>query len=216
MMARITLLSASARLASMSQQPTSQPSSATHRLRTSPRRRHPARLAMPGGAGFACSASSARRTPRQHIIRDGIVIPWDDTPRLALQQQASVESTRLVLSPLNGSGKAFPLIHHFLYTADDAMRRPTMTTPARCLPTQVRSLPGAVSAAIFKQNSDGTQSTFSHALVGNHVIVVAIDRTIAPATNVTEALLTSQVSCFLAGDCLAPVAPSPELLQAAT
>ena len=78
-------------------------------------------------------------------------------------------------------------------------------------------MPGAASAATFThRNSNGTHATYSHALIGNHVIVVAIDGTAAPVPNVSGALLTSQVGCFHAGDCLAPVAPSPELLQAAS
>ena len=186
---------------------------------------------MPGGAGGLCVqrlfGKGVHPEVARYIIRDGIVIPWDDTtPASLLQQQAEASEFNIVSSYrhwnwLDGESVS-PLVHHFLYTlTDDASAAsyhdhlfgpdavPTNQTPV--------SVPGAVSAATFSmQNSDGTQSTFSHALVGNHVIVVAIDRTIAPATNVTEALLTSQVTCFLAGDCLAPVAPSPELLQAAT
>jgi hypothetical protein len=107
-----------------------------------------------------------------------------------------------------------------LYTLPDAASAATYhdhlfgpdAAPADQTPTNV---PGAASAATFSQhNSNGTYATYSHALVGNNVVVVAIDGTALPVTGASESLLNSQVGCFQAGHCLAPVPPSPELLQA--
>ncbi len=185
---------------------------------------------LPGGAGGLCVqrlfGQGVHPEVARYIIRDGIVIPWDDTTHASLMQQQAeatqfnIESAYRHWNYLDGASGS-PIVHHFLYTLPDDAGAATyydyLFGPQDAPPNQVTiTVPGATSAATFStQNSTGTHGTFSHALVGNHVLVVAIDGTAAPVTGVTEALLTSQVSCFQAGNCLAPVAPSPALLQAA-
>lgn len=186
---------------------------------------------LPGGAGGLCVqrlfGDGAHSEVARYIIRDGIIVPWDDTtPASMMQQQAeaarfNVESAYRNWSWLDGPGGRV-IVHHFLYTLPDdasavAYHHHLFGPDATPADQAAITVPGAIAAATFSYpNSSNTAfSTYSHALVGNHVIVVAIDGTATSVPGITNGLLTSQVACFRAGNCLAPVAPSPELLQAA-
>ena len=185
---------------------------------------------LPGGAGGLCVqrlfGQGVYPEVARYITYDGIVIPWDDTtPASLLQQQAEAAEFNVVSAYrhwnyVEGTTGGL-VVHHMLYTLpDDASAAAYYAylygpdaAPAGQAPITV---PGATSAASFThENSSGSFASYSHALVGNHVLVVAIDGTAAPVANASTGLLTSQVACFQAGNCLAPVAPSSELIQAA-
>lgn len=183
---------------------------------------------LPGGAGGLCAqrlfGDGVQPEVARYIVRNGIVIPWDDTtPDSLLRQQVEATEFNVVSAYRNWSRLDGPggrvIIHHMLHTLPDdasaAAYHDHLFGPSIADQSPI-DVPGATTAASFSLDASayGAFATYSHALVGNVVVVVAIDGTAAPVPDLTRDLLISQVACMRAGGCMTPVAPNPELLQA--
>lgn len=185
----------------------------------------PATGCLPSPAGGLCTqrihGTLIHANGANYRVRDGVATPYfASTPEAHLQRQADVTASNIVAEYTTRYSVAETgYVYHELITLPDAASAAqhhadlfSVGPYAGDAPQTEIAVPGATEAAtVYMTSPSGaTHWTISHARVENVVILVRISNRYGSLPDIGEELLTSQVACMQAGNCLTPVEISYE------